>query len=170
MVLSINIRLKSILLVVGLLVLPVYGVHAQDSIPKTSFQKNTFFVEALGNGGLYSFNYDRLILNKKKFSIAIRLGASYLPGYDGAPNYNYSPAPLTFRTSKWLAFPFECTFLFGKKHFLEMGFGTTYLFGSMPYLNKISTYRSELFLTTRLLGYRYQKPNGGFFLTQGFCV
>jgi hypothetical protein len=125
-----------------------FGQATKDS---TSISKNTVYLELLGNGGIYSFNYDRIILTKKLFKISGSIGISYIP-----PSVRYNH---TF------TYPAEINFLYGKRNYLELGIGYTLVF---------NLYKEDIFKIYDIysypvlrISYRLQKPNGGFFFTTG---
>lgn len=117
--------------------------------------RNAVYLELGGNAAIYSLNYDRIIYEKGIFKAAARAGICAIP-YNIA-NKNYGGYLM----------PFEIVGLLGKsKHHLEMGPGIT------PYWIPFSpahgsdgesdSYALDSHMSFRL-GYRYQKPEGGFF-------
>lgn len=90
---------------------------------KQKIRHNKFvFMELLGSGGLYSFNFDfrcnKQIVNKW----GLRTGAAYLP----LNTVNYSGDVQRFHT---FLIPFLVNYLCGKKNgFLELGLGAVYVF------------------------------------------
>jgi len=128
-----------------------FGQATKDS---TSISKNTIYLELLGNGGIYSFNYDRIILTKKLFKISGSIGISYIPPF---VRYNHT-----------LTYPIEINFLYGKKNYFELGIGYTPVF---------NLYKEDIFKIYDIysypvlrIGYRFQKPNGGFFFRTGLLL
>jgi len=97
----------SILLAVVLAI----GVHAAERPPQAP---NTIYVEFLGNGVLYSLNYDRLITSFGQLHhVGARVGVSLMP-VD------------TLGTQYPLLFPIMANYLIGpKQHKLEVGAGIT---------------------------------------------
>ncbi len=51
---------------------------AQTVNDSVQVSKNTIFIEFMGNGGLYSINYDRILYDKEKFKFSARIGLSSL--------------------------------------------------------------------------------------------
>jgi hypothetical protein len=119
--------------------------------------KNTIFVEVLGNGGLYSINFDRILAQKKNIKVTARIGASFVPN--------------TESNGKW-SLPVEFNFLCGKKNHWEFGIGFGYGHGLnnviTNYYNENLLISSTLFGTIKILNYRCQKPEGGIFFQIGF--
>jgi hypothetical protein len=122
--------------------------------------KNTFFMEVGGNTMLYSLNYDRIIFQKKNMFISTRVGLSCIP-----LNANFS-----------YLFPFETDFCIGKKnnHF-EVGAGILYFHNHSYYLSRgiqndfVPIYLNmDAVILTGRIGYRYQRPTGGFFFRASF--
>lgn len=102
---------------------PVQEAPPKAEPVKKKKVKNRFaFIELLGTGGLYSFNYDfrfdKTIFDKW----GLRAGIEYLP----LNTYNYSGDKLTYST---VLFPFMVNYLIGKRNkFLELGLGAVYVF------------------------------------------
>jgi hypothetical protein len=140
--------------------------------------KNTLFAELLGNGGLFSLNYDRIIKEKKNHKLSIRGGISlslltnWTFGDKDYINTSYNPIPFAGGLNdsyicdglfdKSLIFPTEINYLIGKKCFFEMGGGLT---GDIHLIKNM--YGTRLYLFTRIAGFRYQRENGGFFFRAG---
>jgi hypothetical protein len=137
--------IKYILLLLVFLSLTNVNLLAQ---PDSSIAKNTIFAEGLGNGLIASVNYDRLFFIKKQ-KMSWRAGFSYIPLKDESP---------------MLIFSFELSFLFGTKHHFETGFGLSYLYEG------ITIEPTAVLIIGRVAGYRFQKPNGGFFFKGGFSI
>lgn len=134
--------------------------YAQDAAKNAnqSVAKNTIFGEFGSNSLLYSINYDRILINKEKWKFAGRLGFGYYFG--GTHKHSI------------FDFPSEFTFLIGKsKHFFETGLGVTYNLETYPeseYYYNIEPLH-YIYLFSRF-GYRYQRPQGGFFFKGGLNV
>lgn len=112
-------------------------LNTKDQI---NVRRNTFFIEALGNGGNYSINYDRLI-GKNKPVTSIRLGLI------GKVNYESSSIPIEFNM------------LFGSNtHKVELGLGFTGIFDNFDFEKMLLLFR---------FGYRYQPREGGLFFRTG---
>lgn len=124
--------------------------------------KKAIYLEVGGSSGIYAINYSKIFHQKGK----LKLNAS--AGFSMLPNEKIDSKTI------WLpAIPLEISALFGKSsHHLEMGFGFT------SYLDKTTAIDSETFeLSDKVvfgavipvrIGYRYQKPEGGFFFRIGY--
>jgi hypothetical protein len=131
-----------------------YQSSGQTVKDSTSISKNTVYVELLGNAGIYSINYDRIILEEKRLKISGSIGISYIP-----PSIRYNH---TF------IYPAEINFLYGRKNYLELSIGYSLL---------LNLYKEDIFMVYDIysypvlrIGYRFQKPNGGFFFRTGFLL
>lgn len=114
--------------------------------------RNTVYFEVGGIGGWYSINYDRIFLVKNKIKLSSGIGISLsVFQFDKENNikFRYSPR-----------IPLQLNLLVGQyKHNLKLGFGTT------PYWYKDQKiYLASFFI----IGYRYQKPDGGVFYNVEF--
>jgi len=69
----------------------------------SNIQRNSFYVELGGNGGVISINYERIVPMNNKFGLGFRIGAGTADALTGL---------------------IEVNFIFGKsKHYLETGIG-----------------------------------------------
>ena len=127
----------------------IYANAQKDSL----MARNTIFIEGLGNGLMYSINFDRHIYKRDNFKISIRGGAAYIP---------LSDLPV------W-SFPVATNFIFGDKHHLEFGCGLTYVYGlnSTYDSNSKLLISSSIYLAIKLIGYRFQINKGGLFFSIG---
>ena len=124
--------------------------------------KNAAYVELAGNGIFYSLNYERIIHQKGVFKSAARVGFTAMPLKVGGDTY-------------WsAALPLELIGLIGRnRHHLELGIGYTpyyYAVGKFEIGSsgeEFDRYRLTSLLPLRV-GYRYQKPDGGFFFRIGY--
>lgn len=161
-----NLHLKSSLLLVLVFAFAIsFGVSAQTEAEKFTTTHSVYF-ELGGNAGRYAFNYGRLINQKRAFKIIGSVGFSL-----------WSDPNLIKGTTRWYpAIPLELSALIGKrKHHLEFGLGiTSYLLRSTNFSTEFGNFvQSEgpAFIRTIVpirLGYRYQKPEGGFFFRVGY--
>jgi len=131
--------MKTAVLLICTHVLICLSTMAQDFIQAEhgmkNVRKNSVYLEVLGNGAVYSFNYDRLIPVKDSLAMFLRVGGNEYHGMD----------------TNELSFNFlgEAGILYGGSyHFFETGAGFTYFSGSPDRL---------IILTT---GYRYQGKRG----------
>lgn len=132
------------------------SLEAQEN--QQVFKRNAFYVELLGQGGLYSVNYDYRV-NRQ---IALRAGFTYLR------------LDIFFSDSKVTGFPLMVSYLAGKdKGHFEAGVGlmptwvhtetTDFIF-----TNEESSSSALEVSTCINIGYRYQPPEGGFVFRAGF--
>lgn len=157
---SLQIRLILIGFILVLLILPFQAFSQKEAVIFSA--RNAVYLEFGGSSGIYAINYSKIFHQKGK----LKLNAS--AGFSMLPNEKIDSKTI------WLpAIPLEITALFGKSsHHLEMGFGFT------SYLDKTTAMDSETFeLSDKVvfgavipvrIGYRYQKPEGGFFFRVGY--
>jgi hypothetical protein len=128
---------------------------------KTEFPKppaNVLYAELLGNGFLYSLNYDRLIYHDENLSLTARAGIS--PGF--------------VNLFRGIGIPMEVNSLFFRKngHSAEAGPGFAWFNGKSTYRNdqlqQVTTSRYNALNVTMRLGYRYSQPGGGLILRAAF--
>lgn len=100
-----------------------------------NIRKNAFYFEIMGNGVVWSINYERIIPVSKKLVVSLRIGGNEYHGADTNDlSFNFIGA---------------AGILYGKsKHFLDTGIGYTYFTGSPDRLIVLGA------------GYRYQRPKG----------
>jgi hypothetical protein len=103
--------------------------------PLKNMRKNTFFFEILGNGVIYSVNYDRIVPLKDKLALFVRIGGNEYHGKD------------TNKLSFNIIGALGCIYG-GLKNFLDTGIGYTHFSGSSDRLIIL------------IVGYRYQGPKG----------
>ena len=127
-------------------------------------QNNTIYLELLGNGLLYSLNYDRMVTD----NISVRAG------YGGLTVTSTPDDPTTGYTEdiKITMIPVLANYLRGEgKHKLEIGGGIVLV--SLDYTGNVADVDFSLgadgAIPTANLGYRYQKPEGGFFFKASLC-
>jgi hypothetical protein len=120
-------------------------VLSSDSLKATICRSSIYF-EAGGSGGIYSLNYDAIFFIKQRFKASVRVGFSVYPekflwGYPEA------------------VFPVMIQALYGEKNHIELGAGLSITLDK-DRLNDDKTEISNVGYYS--LGYRFQKPNGGF--------
>ncbi|WP_163380632.1 hypothetical protein [Cyclobacterium sp. SYSU L10401] len=140
-----------------------FKVTAQTEAEKFT-ARNLVYLEIGGNAGQYAFNYGSLIYQKRAFKVIGSVGFSlWVEPIEGPTIWNP-------------AIPLEVSTLFGaKKHHLEFGVGIT------PFLQAgvNSSWESGNLVQSKgashlgailpiRVGYRYQKPEGGFFFRLGY--
>lgn len=160
------------LLAVPLLVLaqdvaPLPQEPASSSIPTgpaipARAASNALFAEALGNGLLYSINYERFF---DSWNIGLRAGASYfsfpVSSYDKSGNL------------KLASFPLVASYYYGTpKHKLQLGLGGTLIYLAVSTDSTGTKFDSgragAAIAVTGVVGYRYLPPDGGFTFGAGF--
>ncbi|SDD72258.1 hypothetical protein SAMN04488104_105028 [Algoriphagus faecimaris] len=157
-----NIQHKSSLLLVLILAFAISSGATAQTEPGTFTAKKGVYLEVGGSSGFYAINYSKIFHQKGK----LKLNAS--AGFSIWPNRN-----IDSKTSWLPALPLEISALYGKSnHHLELGMGFT------SYLNTSFDFDSETFETINKVvfdafiplrvGYRYQKPEGGFFFRFGY--
>ncbi|SHN33560.1 hypothetical protein SAMN04488057_12177 [Cyclobacterium lianum] len=127
--------------------------------------KNSVHAELLGNSGLYGLHYGRIFHQKDKLKLVASLGFSLQFQREIQPIHSSYVIPI---------FPVEVTAFWGRsRHHLEVGSGYTaalnrrFIFDE-NYPNNI---REQVYLNQALvprIGYRYQKPEGGFLFRVGY--
>lgn len=125
---------------------------------------NLVFLEPLGNGLLYSLNYERIF---ERWNVGLRGGASYftwaVSKHGGSGNLTLVSFPAV---ASWYA-P-----LWGTKHHVELGLGATvlYLAASTDSTGtKFEGERAGLGVAgTAVIGYRYLPHDRGFTFGAGF--
>ena len=125
-----------------------------ENINQDSIAFNAWFIEIMGNTWSLSFNYDRslfvfpsIISQYTNLSARIGLGINLYPGH--------------------IPFPLMLSLYFGKVHKIELGLGIIYDYLPDKWSEGLD-YPRDLIKWTLTLGYRYQKPEGGFVCRSGF--
>lgn len=119
-----------------------------DPVSYAFENRNSIQGEILGSGGLYSVNYERILINKSKYKTAAQIGVSSLI------------------MRKWYGadIPVSVTQLFSfNKHHAELGLGITTTFEQ----HESFGFNSGLFYSARI-GYRFQKIDGKFLFRASF--
>lgn len=114
---------------------------------------NSIYFEALGNGALYSLNYDRLFTE----NFGGRIGIMYLSSFD-----------MIFTSAEnLLLIPVMLNYFSGSEHKLEIGAGVVIV--SADYIGFFGLGSGGTGIGgTATLGYRYQQTDGGFLFRAGF--
>ena len=152
-------KIKSILFQVLLCVLSLDSTAQQ-------FKKNSIYLELLGNSVIYSVNYDRIIPLSEQLKLVPRIGLMYAP----------LSTSERFKDHNNISIPIEVNLLWAKrserKNFAEVGIGLS-LLGLKEYKitnsERVTTNRFGQVLTARL-GFRHQKPTGGFTYRAGLLI
>jgi hypothetical protein len=109
--------------------------------------RNTVYVELLGNAGLYSVNYDRLLSP----SVSGRVGAMFI---------SYGEVGVTL-------VPVMVNYLRGNNHKVELGVGPVFIIASADF-DGFGSLESAGVGGTATFGYRYQPKKRGFNFRVGF--
>jgi hypothetical protein len=124
--------------------------------PETApVSRNAVFFELLGNGGLYSFNYERMLTE----SLGLRVGFATWDSsdfwFEGTPSDRYTTVPVTV------------SYLLGRgERKLELGGGVT--FGRGTFERSSDFEKDFSFRTlTAIVGYRSQPPGRGYLFRVG---
>jgi hypothetical protein len=165
-VLTVNVFFRPRLLFVLVLAFSIsFGATAQTEAEKFT-ATHSVHLELGGNAGRYAFNYGRLIYQKRAFKVLGSVGFSL-----------WSDSNLIKGNTRWYpAIPLELSALIGRgKHHLEIGLGiTSFLDQTINFSNDTGTgilTKGSNFMRTIVplrVGYRYQKPDGGFFFRVGY--
>jgi len=145
--------MKKKLIVLFLSFFSISAISQQAS--EGSFQnKNSFQFELGGHGLIYSFNYERILLNGHKFKTASQIGISYYPPSAGMRDI-------------WFPICINELYSFGSHH-IEGGIGYVIIREATRDMedNLDEWFWSGVF--TGRIGYRYQKPDGRLILRAGF--
>lgn len=117
-------------------------------------KSNSLYFEILGNGGLYSINYDRLITE----NLGGRIGFSYLPSID-----------IIFSSvENLIVIPVMVNYFAGEDSKLELGAGIIFVsVDNIGFFGFESGEGGSAFAGTAVIGYRYQPKDGGFVFRVG---
>ena len=123
--------------------------------------KNSIYIEFIGEATPpFSIHYDRVIQNYNSFFLSINTGFGYFPSKEG------------FKESL-IGIPISLSCNIGKnKNYLEIACGFTYNSGFIQKTEMLNNEGSSTTIKSSILGslrlgYRYQKPDGGFFFKLG---
>ncbi len=158
--------MKSLFIKSTLVCLFTGGFYLPGQAQQAITARQAVFLELGGNGVFLSVNYDRIVYQRSAFKVSLRAGFGLLR--DAV--YSYSNTLAGQNYAKPLL-PLEVNGMFGKrKGHLELGLGytpyldkrnDTYQDGQGSYVDNIRWRLNSLVFAR--LGYRYQKPEGGFF-------
>jgi hypothetical protein len=136
---------------------------AKANAEKGRSAKNLVYLELLGNGGLYSVNYERMLTD----DLSARLGFSYLTfGASASNGSDTSSVRGTLVTAPVLV---NYT-VGGENHRAEFGAGATlvYMSASANGSGVSESGEGVAALATGVIGYRYSPKHGGFVFRAGF--
>lgn len=107
------------------------------------FPKNSIYFEFLGCGIIYSLNYERVLFQKNKNAMSLRIGASYWPQL--------------FFESTWRTVPMLINYQRGinKVVSFEIGFGGSYIHYNYAPYNGIGGKKIDFFYFTYSAGFRF---------------
>jgi hypothetical protein len=138
---------------------PAANADAKPATPSDGrTANNAVYLELLGNGGLYSINYERMIGD-----FGVRVGASYfsVSGSDGT----------TSASASLMTFPIVASYYLGPgNHKLQLGLGATIfdVSASASTVGFVGSGSGVSAAATGVIGYRYVPKNGGFDFGIGF--
>lgn len=126
--------------------------------------KNLVYLELLGNGGLYSINYERMLSN----DLSARLGFSY---FSISASASSSDGSQSSAKASIVTAPALFNYMVGgKNHKLEMGAGATLIYVSASASGGAASASGEGVgvAGTGVAGYRYSPADGGFVFRVGY--
>jgi hypothetical protein len=125
-----------------------------QNIDLTFAFKNSGQLEFGGHGLLYSFNYERILINNPEYKTTGQIGFSYYPPKSGIKDI-------------WIPVLINELLSFNKQHF-EFGLGYVFTNEALRSANNKVVSREWNGFVAGRLGYRYQKPNGRLLIRIGF--
>ena len=137
------------------------GSHLTCQAQDVRSAKNGLYLELLGNGGLYSVNYEHFLSDHMTGRV----------GFSVATLTSETSGGTTEREGTLFTAPIMLNYLSGKgSNHLEIGGGMTiFSFSRSTPQNDILDFASgTAVLFTGTIGYRYQPPDGGFLFRIGF--
>lgn len=157
---SLQFRLILICFVLVLLTLPFEAFSQKEA--ETFSARNAVYVEFGGGSGIYAFNYSKIFHQKGKLKLNATAGFSMWPN-----------SRIDSKTTWLPAIPLEVSAFYGKSnHHLEVGVGFTSYLETTPEFDsntlEFNYYVVYDALIPIRIGYRYQKPEGGFFFRVGY--
>lgn len=165
-----------------ILLLPI-SLKAQEAAPdENQSGRHTVFLEALGNNGYGSLNYEYRFAQKGRWGIAMRGGGYYVPG---RVVYLFEDMINSDGYERYLAGNIGLNVVQGKgPHYIEFGpgiglntvSGNAQLFCATDppdqpgWSESIRNYRDHYYLFNFRLGYRFQPLDRGFFFNTSFMA
>ena len=143
-----------------LLTLPFQAFSQKEAETFTS--KKAVYLEVGGSSGRYAINYSKIFHQKGKLKLNASAGFSMWRNQIN-----------DFETIWLPVIPLEVTAFYGRSnHHLEMGFGFTSLLDrTLDFDSETLELEDKVVLDAYIplrVGYRYQKPEGGFFFRVGY--
>jgi hypothetical protein len=130
--------------------LPV-AMSAQSDTSHAAMTGNSVYMGFLGNGWLYSINYDRS-WRTNSIGLSLSVGCAYLPDDPGGP-----------QAAKF-SLPVQINIFHGHSSSMEHGAGLTYGSGWNATTAQGGIHSEALHLFLKPMGYRYQRETGGLFI------
>ncbi len=157
-----NFSSKSILISFFLVFLIFSQSTFAQNEPEPFTAKKAIYFEVGGSSGRYAINYSKIFHQKGKLKLNASAGFSM-----------WRDQINDFKTIWLPVIPLEVTALYGKSsHHLEMGFGfTSYLSRTLDFDSEKLELEDKVVFGAVIplrIGYRYQKPEGGFFFRVGY--
>jgi hypothetical protein len=157
---SLQIRLMLVCFGLVLLTLPFQAFSQKEAETFTS--KKAVYLEVGGSSGRYAINYSKIFHQKGKLKLNASAGFSMWRNQIN-----------DFETIWLPVIPLEVTAFYGRSnHHLEMGFGFTSLLDrTLDFDSETLELEDKVVLDAYIplrVGYRYQKPEGGFFFRVGY--
>ena len=133
---------------------PAPPAEPVEATPTERTANNALYVEGLGAGLFYSLNFDHAF-----GPVAGRAGIGYFAVSSSGSS------------TTWVSIPLTVSYLGigGLKHMFEVGAGVSinYFGGSVSFAGAGASASATDVYGVIILGYRYQPPDGGFFLRAG---
>ena len=151
-----NIQFKSVLIGFFLIFQTISNLTFAQTEPETFTKKSGIYLELGGSSGRYALNYNRIFHQKGK----LKLNAS--------AGFSMWPKKFDSKTIWLPTIPLEISALFGNSnHHLELGTGfTSFLTRSLFFDSETFENSDKVVFDAAIpvrIGYRFQKPEGGFF-------
>ena len=153
---------KSWLLLVLVISLSISNEASAQTEPETFTAKKAVYLEIGGSSGRYAINYSKIFHQKGKIKLNASVGFSI-----------WRNEINDFKTIWLPVVPLEVSALYGKsKHHLEMGIGfISGLDRTLDFDSESLELEDKVVFNAAIplrIGYRYQKPEGGFFFRVGY--
>lgn len=133
------------LIMLTILSILITSSHSNAQNSNTTYKQNQVYLELLGNGLVYSLNYERLLSE----NFTLRAGFGYTPG-------------LILVEGTFIQIPVTASYLLGgHSSKFEMGLGATFFSGQDVEFFGFDAEDFSVVFATGILGYRYVS-HGGF--------
>ena len=132
---------------------------------KQFLNKNSVQLELFGQGGFYSVNYERVLINQNRFKTTVLIGFSY---YEKTNYHKIGVRSHVEKKTNIFLLPVTVNEILSfNKHQIELGVGYLFKISEQSAIEEETESVKTHYITGRL-GYRYQKPNGRLILRAGF--